>query len=212
LIVTAERLFAERGLEGVSLRELGVETGQRNTRVAQYHFGDKAGLIRAVFEYRLPAIDRRRRELLDKLERDGRTTDVRGLLEALMLPQVEQMGPDNRYVGFLDRLSHVSGPRHPYHGLDPNLTFGALRARDLLMRAVPAVPRPLRTERFRLVTTFMVARLAALQAEQEAGLAPGEHDTIVSNLLDALTALFCVAPSIDTKATLRRARRRATTA
>jgi AcrR family transcriptional regulator len=30
LLVTAERLFAERGVAGVSLREIGAAAGQRN--------------------------------------------------------------------------------------------------------------------------------------------------------------------------------------
>ena len=43
LIAAAERLFASRGIDGVSLREINREAGQRNTTSLQYHFGDRAG-------------------------------------------------------------------------------------------------------------------------------------------------------------------------
>ena len=44
MIVVAERLFAERGIEAVSLREVGAACGLRNNSAAQYHFGSRTGL------------------------------------------------------------------------------------------------------------------------------------------------------------------------
>ena len=48
LIAAAERLFAARGIDGVSLREINREAQQRNTTSLQYHFGDREGLLRAI--------------------------------------------------------------------------------------------------------------------------------------------------------------------
>ena len=39
LLLAAERLFAARGVDGVSLRQVNVEAGQRNLSAAHYHFG-----------------------------------------------------------------------------------------------------------------------------------------------------------------------------
>ncbi len=52
MILAAERLIAERGIDAVSLREIGATAGQRNNSAAQYHFGTKEGLVAAIYEYR----------------------------------------------------------------------------------------------------------------------------------------------------------------
>ncbi len=56
----AERLFAERGIDGVSLREIGKAAGSRNTGVAHYYFGDKQHLVDAIIARRSPSLHARR--------------------------------------------------------------------------------------------------------------------------------------------------------
>ena len=63
LVVTAERLFAERGIDGVSIRQITLEAGLGNNSAVTYHFESKAGLVRAIFEYRVPYLTERRRLL-----------------------------------------------------------------------------------------------------------------------------------------------------
>jgi AcrR family transcriptional regulator len=48
LIRAAESLFAERGLDAVSLREILAAAEVGNSSAVQYHFGDRSGLVRAV--------------------------------------------------------------------------------------------------------------------------------------------------------------------
>ena len=43
--VVAQRLFAERGIDGVSVQEILGAAGQRNRASLQYHFGSKEALI-----------------------------------------------------------------------------------------------------------------------------------------------------------------------
>lgn len=50
LVLTAMALYAEKGLDGVSLRQIGVAAGAKNSGVMQYHFGNRLGLINAVIE------------------------------------------------------------------------------------------------------------------------------------------------------------------
>src|SRR5262245_22442952 len=57
LLDTAERLFAERGITGVSLREITEAAGQRNASVVQYHFGSRAGLVAAVLDRHMEPVD-----------------------------------------------------------------------------------------------------------------------------------------------------------
>lgn len=67
LIETAERLFAEHGINGVS-REIRLAAGQSNTSAVTYHFGSKTGLLRAILEYRLEFVSARQKFLLDQME------------------------------------------------------------------------------------------------------------------------------------------------
>jgi AcrR family transcriptional regulator len=49
LLLAAEKLFAEKGFERTSLKDLAKDSGT-NSALVSYHFGSKAGLQRALFE------------------------------------------------------------------------------------------------------------------------------------------------------------------
>lgn len=100
LVAAAERLFAARGVEGVSLREITRESGARNAIALQYHFGDRAGLVQAIFDKHLPEVDARRNAMLDELEaRSG--SDLRALAAALVRPLAAKLGDDDGGREFL---------------------------------------------------------------------------------------------------------------
>jgi AcrR family transcriptional regulator len=106
LIRTAERLFADRGIGAVSLREVGVAAGQRNTSAAKYHFGDKESLVVAVLDHRMRSINDRRLELLARMQAEGHSSDLRSLLEAFVYPLVGSLAdPESHYARFLAQLS-----------------------------------------------------------------------------------------------------------
>ena len=77
LVETAERLFAEQGIETVSLRDVSKAAGQRNHSAAQYHFGDRAGLVAAVYEHRMRHVNERRHAMLDRRAPTAATTTCR---------------------------------------------------------------------------------------------------------------------------------------
>ena len=84
LLVTAERLIGERGVE-VSLREIAAAAGQRNNSAVHYHFGTRDALVEAVVELRQQTLERERLALLARLDTDGRS-DLRSLVEVLVAP------------------------------------------------------------------------------------------------------------------------------
>ena len=115
LLDTAERLFAEHGIDGVSLRQIAAEAGQGNNSVVQYHFGDKAGLIHEIIARRRESFEPRRQALLEEAIRSNRTSEVRALLEVLFVPLVETVDGEGQHVyarfivQYLARFQHEDG-------------------------------------------------------------------------------------------------------
>lgn len=104
LLLAAERLFAEHGLAGVSLRQISIEAGSSNNSAIRYHFGSKEDLLRAIFAYRLNDLMRRRALLRARANPD----DLRAQLEAHILPLIELAeSPDSSYVSFVEQLQRA---------------------------------------------------------------------------------------------------------
>lgn len=50
----AECLFGALGIEGVSIRQIGLAAMVANKSTISYHFGDRADLVNAIWACRLP--------------------------------------------------------------------------------------------------------------------------------------------------------------
>ena len=199
LIDTAERLFAERGIHGVSMREIGLAAGQRNNGVTQYHFGDKAGLVVAIFERRSADVNARRLALLGAAQSDGRD-GVRDLVEAFVVPLAEQVEQGHAYVRFLSRLQ-TDGHRDLLLSAGPEVTSAYERIGRLLRRQhLNELPRDLFWNRWTLVVNTAISALADYQAG--ASPLPGGRqlplEEFTSELVDALTGmLVAAAPAME---------------
>lgn len=64
LILAALELFAEQGIHGVSMRNINLLAGTKNSGAAHYHFGSKHGLMEALFIYLNDAINELREDRL----------------------------------------------------------------------------------------------------------------------------------------------------
>jgi AcrR family transcriptional regulator len=105
LMVTAERLFAINGVEGVTLREIQAAAGQSNSSVIAYHFGSQAGLVSALLEFRYRKINARRAELLREAQDRGVLGDPREAVWIIVRPLVESIDAGEMFVPFLARVS-----------------------------------------------------------------------------------------------------------
>lgn len=92
LLDAAEQLFSERGFDGVSMRDIA-SASRVTLALANYHFGTKDGLFRAVIERRVPEVSSKRRAALGKVppEATGREA-ISAVLDALARPWVEMRG------------------------------------------------------------------------------------------------------------------------
>lgn len=90
ILDAAEELFSEEGFAATSIRAITTRAGV-NLAALNYHFGSKDGLIDAVFERRIGALNRERTRLLDEVEskpsREG-VISLEGILEAFLSPAI----------------------------------------------------------------------------------------------------------------------------
>jgi AcrR family transcriptional regulator len=92
LLDTAERLMAERGIRAVGLKEISVRAGQRNNSAAQYHYGDRANLVEAVFVDRMTGVNATRHRMLDILSRQTTAWGIRPLVDIEIEPLLNVVG------------------------------------------------------------------------------------------------------------------------
>ena len=86
--MTAERLFATRGITAVPLRDIGIGAGQKNHAVVQYHFGDRESLVREMIAFRATLSERLRVEMFADLVSRGQpqVSDLVAQLRACRWP------------------------------------------------------------------------------------------------------------------------------
>lgn len=91
LLDAAERLFADRGFRGSSLRAITAEA-DANLAAVHYHFGSKEDLLRAVLSRRIVPVNQERLRRLDACREAGE--GVAGILRAFIGPVLEmRWGP-----------------------------------------------------------------------------------------------------------------------
>ena len=84
LLDTAERLFAEQGIDATSLRHITAEA-HANLASVNYHFGTKEELVRELFARRIGPINHERLDQLDACQARG-DTSLECVLRAFLGP------------------------------------------------------------------------------------------------------------------------------
>jgi AcrR family transcriptional regulator len=103
LMRAAERLYAEQGFAGTSIRQIATAAEQRNKSAVQYHFTGRDELIKAVLAEHAEAIERHRLPMVEAL---GPPADVTlaDQVSCLILPTIEhhiELGTPSWYGRFL---------------------------------------------------------------------------------------------------------------
>lgn len=193
ILDAAERLFAERGVDAVSLREINAAAGQKNASSIQYHFGNRDGLLAAVIERHMSDVDADRLAVLE-----GAATDsVRALVQALVAPLAGKLGSTSgrRYLRVLAQLVDLPAERAlGAAGIEGNESFRrCLAGLDRLMAALPAEVRAERSGQALAYTLRALADLAARPRNRH------RDDLAVANLVDMLDAMITAPVSAATR-------------
>ncbi|HEX9032330.1 MAG TPA: TetR family transcriptional regulator [Streptosporangiaceae bacterium] len=190
LLLAAERLFAERGIDAVSLRSVMAAAGA-NVASVHYHFGSKQALVEALISDRSGHVSARRAELLDAIESAGELSPRR-LAEAFIRPVAEMASSGE--LAWVTFIAGIIGSGHPALSmLADGFVPQARRFTALMQVLYPDASG--RTIRFRLTQamslTFRVLGdpdgSQGLLSLSGAKLTPGE---VLGELVDVVTAIL----------------------
>lgn len=183
-------MFAEQGLEAVSLRAVAQAAGQRNNSATQYHFGSRDGLLRAILDIRSAPVERRRAAQVAELEAGDRPPTVRDLVALFVVPLAGYVGAEPTwYLRFLSRLVEVEGTAKAPELLHPD---GLRYMHRELRRVLPDLPAATFERRLRWLAEITLRVLADLEREAAGGRSPRTAE-VVDDLIAMLEALL-VAP------------------
>ncbi|MGO1543653.1 MAG: TetR/AcrR family transcriptional regulator [Gulosibacter sp.] len=161
ILEAAERLFAERGISALPLRDISKAAEQKNHAAVQYHFGNRAEVVKAILEYRGAESETKRANLVADFMMGGKTPTVSDLMNAFIKPLTVYLEPENYYLPFLSRLITEEGG---YEGLTGVHTGGqVMMLRTLLYKLLPEIPDQVLDERWWVALTGSVHTLARYQ-------------------------------------------------
>jgi len=215
LIAVAERLFAERGIEGVTLIEINQAAGQRNRNACRYHFGDKNGLLQAIVDKHMPGIAARRHALLNDFDAaiaagaTGRKA-LRLAVRAFVQPHAEKLfdadgGKD--FIRINAQLIVMQTASYNNPGAAPVTMQDSSRMTATLRAAIDhwAFPEAIVQQRLLLATMLLLHSLADHSRLGDA-LAPdsaaGNPAIFIGNLEDSVSALLSAPVSAHTQSQL----------
>lgn len=189
----AERLFAERGFDRVSMRDLTVAAGV-NLAAVNYHYGSKDGLLLAIFRRRAAELNRERAQLLQQaLDVDAGPPDVRAILGALIAPATRWISDERRIsLQFLIRARTEGGAE--IRSILCHDVSHLRRFVDAFQRALPDLSR--REIIWRLHFTLAVlhhnsaADYERLRALSDGACQPDNREDLLKRLLDYTSAGF----------------------
>ncbi|WP_061289440.1 TetR/AcrR family transcriptional regulator [Herbidospora cretacea] len=197
LVLAAEELFADRGVDAVSLREINAAAGQRNASALQYHFGDRDGLLRAVLARHDPPVEYARHALLDAFEAAPPAEPLRALAGAFVRPLAAKLADveGRRYLRLLDQVVRRASP-------------SALRASTAQPTSVnrwremvgPLLPEIAVTRLHRRLTAI---RMTYSELARRAETSEGRDERLfTSHVIDVVASVLATPVSAETAALL----------
>jgi AcrR family transcriptional regulator len=162
IISVAERLFAERGFTGTTLRQV-IGEADVNLAAVHYHFGSKEELFRAVVKRFARPIVERELALLKQLQAGGRVPSVEAILTAVLTPCLEFLAQDRELLPVHTQfMGRCWAEPEPLKSIVRDEFAASMEAfLDVLQRALPDRSRSQLAWKFNLV----IAALIRVQSE-----------------------------------------------
>ncbi|MDO8290255.1 MAG: helix-turn-helix domain-containing protein [Parvibaculum sp.] len=194
LITAAEKLFGEKGIHSVTLKEINGAAGQRNESALHYHFGSKAALVEAILIHRSADIDADRLARVEELYASGKDTDLSAILAATFMPMAAMLANEDgvRFVRFLAQVLNDPDFDLPNLAMSGKLQ-GANQANALLIAALGDVAPEIAIQRQRFLVEMTVNSLAIWARHHDGVNDTAARELFLANLMDSLQG-FLTAP------------------
>lgn len=196
LILEAEALFGERGIDGVTMRMICDAADQKFAGSVQYHFGDILGLLYAVFEYREEQLQPQRLALLEAGRKTGQLSNVRYLLRILFEPNFQMYEKDGTISFMRCHAAYLAthrpkGVEHPVDRGSP-ATRVMRETMDLLDYRLAVMGSKLVASRLECVgAMFLQGMTQYASGPDHSGMTPRQF---FDDMLDMMTQAITVLP------------------
>lgn len=175
ILLAAEQLFSERGVDGVSLREITNAAGV-NSAAVHYHFGSKDVVLKELFALRAKPIAERRLALLRELKRNrqGRA-ELEDILRAFLWPALEALNaPEGKAFSLLRARMAFEREEVRRDVLSSAFDSSSRLALEEIAKALPKLPPAELHWRFHFMLGAMVYTMAT----------PGRIESITDGAID----------------------------
>jgi AcrR family transcriptional regulator len=192
ILNAAERVFADYGFDGASLRRIAEVAGVPVALVS-YHFDSKSGLYRAVFERRAPAIvEQRLAGLAIAMSESDLDKRLELIVKALVLPMLQLRARD-RNPSFGRLLAHEpTDPNAEMRGIVRDIFDPvAQKMMDALASALPERPRREIAWAYQFMLgamIFVMSDSGRIERLSGGECRPEDEDSAVTHMVRFLTA------------------------
>lgn len=188
-----QRLIAEHGVDGVSVRDIVTQAGQKNMASLYYYFRTKEELLKELIIDTSILMEGRRAEALSRLQETGKEISVKQIVDIMIsgaMLDTEIGGRNVTVMRFLGAV--VASHRHLFEDAisnEYNKTYQ--RCLDLIRQRLPHIPEEILNQRL----LFLSHCSSSLLVARESGIAAGGRakeywnaPRTEFNMLDFLTA------------------------
>lgn len=188
LLRAAERLFAERGVDAVSMREIAAAAGQANHSAVLYHFADKRELLNSLLERHSDPIQAAWSVTVEHMAAEGRDS-LEELVGLMVRPLVGKLDdPDGGAAYLLIVADLVTSRSFPITTMPAVSAPGILALSAAMMRHIADIPPTLLQLRMMRVANVLYGSIANYQGLVAVGF-DIPRDAFVRDLIVSLVAL-----------------------
>ena len=197
-IRAAQRLYAQRSIDAVSLNEITTAAGQKNRNALQYHFGNKDGLIQAILDSHADRVAELRQDYMDTIK-PGRFPASEAAARALVIPVGQYICEKPEAVYYVKILSQLAATNNTVTNPNANssLSFRTVpRLAALMNEAMAHLTADEARQRLFLVVSITFHSIADIcrAFEGDSAKSRARRDAMLDQVAGTISALLS-APS-----------------
>ena len=165
LTLAAERVFAEQGLNGATLRQIREMAGQKNESVIHYHFGSREAIIESILHLRARVLDGERLKYVQQVRErnNGVPLSSEQLSRCCLMPLAHYV-LDNSEPGYYMRfLLQLRVDRTAWRRVSGLHDLGLMECIREMRRAKPNIPVTILNQRFLGMLNMHLSGMAAIE-------------------------------------------------